>query len=212
MDSFLPFGSRGFLFMLAILVFSRAMDILSTWAATPNLVLEGNPIAKMLGWRWGIPVNLLFCITLAFWPLPAIVLSTTSVLVAARNFHSAWLMRSMGEERYREWHLARIQETPITLYLMCLAGNTVLTALVGAAVIYFSGMALALFGIGVGVIAYAGAVAFYTLLALLRMRAELLRQERRAARNQRASEHAMIETLKAARLAPALAPEENHGK
>ena len=29
------------------------MDFLSTWVATPNLVLEGNPIAKKLGWRWG---------------------------------------------------------------------------------------------------------------------------------------------------------------
>ena len=106
-----------------------------------------------------------FCFALAFWPLPAIVLSTTSVLVAARNFQSAWLMRSLGEEAYRDWHVARIQETRITLYLFCLSGNTVLTAGVGAAVIYFSNMAVVPFGIGVGIIAYAGAVAFYTLLA-----------------------------------------------
>src|SRR5437868_14289391 len=156
MDAFLPFASRDFWLTLILLLFCRGMDILSTWVATPNLVLEGNPVAKLLGWRWGIPMNLVLSFALAFWPLPAIVISTTSVLVAARNFQSAWLMRSLGEEAYRDWHIARIQETPITLYLFCLAGNTLLTAAVGAAVIYFSNHII-VFGIGVGVIAYAGA-------------------------------------------------------
>ena len=177
MDAFLPFASRDYLLTLALLLFCRGMDMLSTWVATPNLVLEGNPIAKILGWRWGIPLNLIICFGLAFWPLPAIVISTTSALVAARNFQSAWLMRSMGEQAYRDWHLKRIQETRITLYLFCLAGNTLLTAAVGAALIYFSKLVLVPFAIGVGIMAYGGAVAFYTLLAIWRMRRQELRSE-----------------------------------
>jgi len=180
MDDFLPFPSRDYFLMLALLIVCRGMDILSTWVATPNLVLEGNPIAKKLGWRWGLPINLGFALILAFWPLPAIVISTTSVLVAARNFQSAWLMRSLGEQAYRDWHLERIQETRVTLYLFCLAGNTLLTAGVGAAVIYFSKtpkeMPLVPVAIGVGIIAYAAAVAFYTLLAIYRMRRMSLRE------------------------------------
>jgi hypothetical protein len=182
MDDFVPFGSRDYLLTFAFLMLSRGMDVLSTWVATPNLVLEGNPVAKLLGWRWGIPVNLAVCVALAFWPLPAIVLSTTSILVAARNFQSAWLMRTLGEEVYRDWHVDRVQETRITLYLLCLAGNTVLTAAVGAAVIVFSERRVVPFGIGVGIVAYAGAVAFYTLLAVWRLRRAMLREERRAAR------------------------------
>src|SRR3954454_1123407 len=151
MDEFVAFGSRDYLLMLAFLLVSRGMDLLSTWVATPNLILEGNPIAKLLGWRWGLPVNAALCLLLALWPLPAIVLSTTSILVAARNFQSAWLMRSLGEHAYRDWHVERIQETPITLYLLCLGGNTVLTAAVGAAVIYFSNLAVVPFGIGAGI-------------------------------------------------------------
>src|SRR5437667_4651443 len=184
MDDFLPFGSRYYLLTLGLLVGCRGMDILSTWVATPNLVLEGNPIAKKLGWRWGLPVNIAFALLLAFWPLPAIVISTTSVLVAARNFQSAWLMRSLGEQAYRVWHVERIQETRITLYLFCLAGNTLLTAGVGAAVIYFSNATwgaetpLVPFAIGLGIIGYAGAVAFYTLLAIWRLRRSALRQAR----------------------------------
>src|SRR5215471_11582375 len=184
MDEFVSFPSRDYFLMLLLLVVCRGMDVLSTWVATPNLVLEGNPIAKTLGWRWGLPVNLGICLLLAFWPLPAIVVSTTSVLVAARNFQSAWLMRSLGEQAYRDWHIARIQETRITLYLFCLAGNTVLTAGVGAAVIYFSNTAwgadkpLVPFAIGLGIIGYAGAVGFYTLLAIWRLRRSALRQQR----------------------------------
>jgi hypothetical protein len=177
MDTFLHFASRDYWLTLALLLVCRGMDMLSTWVATPNLVLEGNPIARILGWRWGVPVNLVICFGLAFWPLPAIVISTTSVLVAARNFQSAWLMRSLGEDAYRDWHIKRIQETRITLYLFCLAGNTLLTAAVGAAVIYFSQMALVPFAIGVGITAYAAAVIFYTTLAICRMRRLEIRSE-----------------------------------
>ena len=83
----------------------------------------------------------------------------------------------MGEQPYRDWHLKRIQETRITLYLFCLAGNTLLTAAVGAAVIYFSKLVLVPFAIGVGIMAYGAAVAFYTLLAIWRMRRQDLRSE-----------------------------------
>src|SRR6185437_1401523 len=138
MDDFVRFGSRDFCLMVLLLAFARGMDFLSTWVATPNLVLEGNPIAKIMGWRWGAVVNIGICVGMAFWPATAIAVSTMSVLVASRNFQNAWLMRTMGEERYREWHILRIQETPIILYLVCLAGNTLLIAAVGIAVVLLS--------------------------------------------------------------------------
>mgnify|MGYP001766768618 CR=1 FL=1 len=170
MEEFVPFGSRSYALMFLLLFVTRGMDFLSTWVATPNLVLEGNPLAKKLGWRWGIPLNLALCVGFAFWPLPAIVISTTSALVAARNFQSAWLMRSLGEHLYREWHLERVQETSVTLYLFCLFGQTALTAGVGAAVVYFSEWRLVPLAIGLGIVAYALAVAFYTVLGIWRMR------------------------------------------
>ena len=177
MDDLVPFGSRSYGLIFLLLFVSRGFDFLSTWLATPNMVLEGNPIAKKLGWKWGVPVNFAICFAFAFWPLPAIVISTTSILVAARNFQSAWLMRTMGEQRYRDWHIERIQETNITLYLFCLFGQTALTAGVGVAVILFSlrartaqGGEPELVAIGLGIIAYSAAVAFYTLLGVIRLR------------------------------------------
>jgi len=179
MDDPVSFGGREYFLMCALLVFSRGMDFLSTWIATPNLVLEGNPLAKKLGWRWGLVLNGVMVVVLSLWPLSAIVVSTASVLVAARNFQSAWLMRSLGEDAYREWHVQRIRETRVTLFLFCLAGNTLLTAGVGAALVYFSRLRLVPFGVGIGMVAYAIAVAFYTLLAVWRIHRAAKREARR---------------------------------
>ncbi|MCW5552344.1 MAG: hypothetical protein KIS67_09260 [Verrucomicrobiae bacterium] len=174
MDESIPLASRDYFIFVAVLLFSRGMDFLSTWIATPHLVLEGNPIAKWLGWKWGALVNVALVGSLALWPLSAIIVSTASVLVAARNFQSAWLMRSMGEETYREWYVQRMSETPVTLYLSCLAGNTLLPAAIGGALILFSTtrdyVLLVPLGIGVGAIAYSVAVIVFTLLALWRNR------------------------------------------
>ena len=180
MEEFVQFASRTYGLMFVLLLLSRGMDFLSTWVATPNMVLEGNPIAKKLGWKWGIPLNVALCFGFAFWPLPAIVISTTSVLVAARNFQSAWLMRSLGEQLYRDWHIERVQETSVTLYLFCLFAQTALTSGVGGAVIYFSDWRLVPLAIGLGIVAYALAVAFYTLLGIWRLRRLTLDNERRA--------------------------------
>ena len=181
MEELVPFASRLYGLMFLLLLVARGMDFLSTWVATPNLVLEGNPIAKRLGWKWGIPVNLALCFGFAFWPLPAIVISTTSVLVAARNFQSAWLMRSLGEQIYRDWHVERVQETSVTLYLFCLFAQTALVGGVGAAVIYFSDFRhVPLLAIGLGIVAYALAVAFYTMLGIWRMRRSALYNARLA--------------------------------
>jgi hypothetical protein len=172
MEDSVPFASREYFILLGLLVFSRGTDFLSTWVATPHLVLEGNPIAKWLGWKWGAVVNAILVASLALWPLSAIVVATASVLVAARNFQSAWLMRSMGEDAYRDWYVQRMAETRITLYLFCLAGNTLLTAGVGASLVVFSftekGVWLVPLGIGMGIIAYATAVVIFTLLSVWR--------------------------------------------
>ncbi len=167
---FLPFASRGYCLMFALLLFARGMDFLSTWVATPNLLLEGNPLARKLGWKLGGIVNLVMCVGFAFWPLTAIIVITAGLLVAAHNFHAAWLMRSMGEEAYREWFSEQIARAPFSLYLTCLLGETTLTGLIGGALICFSPADTISFAIGLGIAAYAGIVLFYTGLSLWRLR------------------------------------------
>jgi hypothetical protein len=167
---FVPFLSGAYLLTFLLLLFSRGMDFLSTWVATPRMVLEGNPIARKLGWKWGSIVNLVLCAGFAFWPVPAIVISTTSVLVAARNFQSAWLMRSLGEHSYRDWYIEKVQRTSVPLYLFCIAAQTALISGVGAVLMLFGDLQVVPTAVGLGIIGYACAVAFYTLLSFWRLR------------------------------------------
>ncbi len=172
MEESVPFASRVYFILLALLLFSRGSDFLSTWVATPNLVLEGNPLAKRMGWKLGALVNIALCLSFALYPIMAIIISTTSVLVAARNFQQAWLMRTLGEEMYRDWHVARLVETHIGLYLFCLASQTVLFGIVGGALILFSRSEIP-YAIGLGILAYAFTVLFYTLLSVWRIRRQI---------------------------------------
>lgn len=173
MDELVPIGSGSYWGLLGVLLAARGSDFLSTWMATPNLVLEANPIAKKIGWRFGILVNVVLCAAIAVWPLPSMVVATTSFLVAARNFQSAWLMRCLGEDGYRCWVMARMRETRLGFYLFCLAAQTLLVGGIGAVLIYYSPCSvdpnllhMIPFAVGVGIVTYAIAVLLYTLLSL----------------------------------------------
>jgi hypothetical protein len=174
MEDAVQFGSRWYWLFLGLLTFARGMDLLSTRLATPRLALEANPIARRLGWKWGLVLNVVVCLLLAAWPLPAVTICTTSLLVAARNFQGVWLMRTMGEEFYRSWMCARMSETPPTLYLGCLFAQVGLIGAIGGALV-LSTQDWIPFGIGVGVIAYALAVLIFTLLSIWRLRHSFVR-------------------------------------
>jgi hypothetical protein len=176
-EELIPFGSPFYCLFLALLFFARGMDFLSTWIASPNLLLEANPIARRMGWKTGILVNFMICLAVAMWSLPAIIIITTSLLVAARNLQNAWLMRSLGEERYRGWVAERLRDTNLRLYLFCLLTEVALIASIGGTLVYFSDyvsrpdfLHLVPFAIGTGIITYALGVTVYTLLSLWRIR------------------------------------------
>lgn len=168
MEESIPFWSGDYFIFLALLVFSRGMDFLSTWVATPHLVLEGNPIAKRLGWKWGGLVNVALCVGFACAPLPAIIISTTSLLVAARNFQGAWLMRTMGEQAYRWWMSERLAAGRMGLFLACLFAQCLLTGFIGVSLLWFGGGLLIPVGVGIGMLGYALAVLIYSLISVWR--------------------------------------------
>jgi hypothetical protein len=169
-EEFVPFGGPAYLVLLASLAGARSMDFLSTWVATPNLVLEANPLAKKMGWRVGLVINAILCVLFAMWPLPAVVIITTSLLVATRNFQSAWLMRSLGEHQYRYWMGERLAEAPRGLFLFCLFAQFILLTILGAGLMFFARFQLVPFGVGMGLVTYAFAILVYTLISILRSR------------------------------------------
>lgn len=168
-EELVPFASRIYFALLACLIGARSMDFLSTWIATPNLVLEANPLAKKMGWRVGLALNVVICFLFALWPLPSIVIITTSLLVAARNFQSAWLMRTLGEHEYRLWMSERLTETPRSLFLFCLFAQSALIGIVGSGLAWFA-HELVPYGVGMGMVTYAFAILVYSLISVWRMR------------------------------------------
>ena len=169
MEDWIPFFTEDYWWLLGALLFSRSMDFLSTYIATPNLALEGNPIAKWLGWKLGGLVNFAVCVVFAAWPMVAIILVTTSLLIASKNFSVAWSMRAMGEAGYQYWYAEQLIRTSTSVYLFCLAGQTILVFIVGVLLVIFSTQMIPI-GIGFGIIAYAVAVAAFTLLGVWRRR------------------------------------------
>lgn len=168
LDEFVPAGSAAWWVFAGVVAAARAADLFSTWVATPGLELEANPLARRLGWRWGIPLNLVMTLASALWPMLAVSLATTSSLVAARNLQHAWLMRSLGETGYRLWFADRIASAPPRLVWLCFMGEAALTGGVGAALMVFGPAMLVPFAVGLGVFAYGAAVALFTGLSLWR--------------------------------------------
>jgi hypothetical protein len=160
----------GYVAWLGLLLAARGADLFSTWVATPTLLLEGNPFVRRLGWRGGVVLNLIASAGCALLPTASVVVITTSLLVAARNFHSAWIMHTWGEEAYRSWYAARLRETRLPLYLVCLAGQCLPFAVVGAALMVSSKAQSLAAAIGLGLVIYALAVLLYSGLAAWRIR------------------------------------------
>ena len=166
---FVRFGSRSWCLFSGLILAGRACDLGSTYLATPHLELEGNPIARRLGWRGGILLSLLAAAGFGAWPMIAISLTTTSGLVAARNCQHAWLMRAMGEATYRVWFMEQIWRTPRVLLYGCHWAEAVLSALPGCALLVWGGDNRVSLGVGLGLTGYGMAVALFTTLALWRL-------------------------------------------
>lgn len=161
-------GSLVWLIGCAAIGLSRFADMLSTWIATPRLELEGNPIARWIGWRWGVILNLLLLPVVACWPMLALSLSTTSLLVAARNLQQAWLIRSMGESSYRCWLARRIAGSRTGIVLSCFLGEGTLVGGIGLALMVAGPLHMVSFGIGLGLASYGFVVVVFTTWSLWR--------------------------------------------
>lgn len=172
LDEFIQPGTQRWWMLTLIVWLGRGVDLGSTRLATPNLKLEANPISRRLGWRLALVLNFLVAPVFACWPLLAIALATTSTFLGARNSQQIWLMRSLGEDHYRDWFSARAAESPTWVIQSCFLAEAFLTALVGAALMLFTSWALVPFAIGLGIVAYSLVIAVYTTLSLWKRRAK----------------------------------------
>ena len=155
-----PFG-LAYWACVALLLFARGLDFLSTWIATPSLLLEANPISRWLGWQGGLVVNLLVCLAAAMVPFLAVLISVTSALVAARNFQAAWVSRTMGEYEYRE-HLEELfGRANKRLVLGCIWAQGLLYSAVGIALAVVTNDPLVQ-AVGGGIVGFGLAIAVHS--------------------------------------------------
>jgi len=119
----------------------------------------------------GIPLNVALCAGFARWPLIAIIIGTTSALVARAIFNSPGscvptARRIIATGLSNAWMKPRPD-----FFCSCLFSQTLLTAAIGGVLMYWSGFDQEVpLGIGTGIVVYAVAVAIYTLIALCRNR------------------------------------------
>jgi len=161
-SEFVNFGSAAWWGFAALILAGRACDLGSTYLATPRLKLEGNPIARRLGWRGGILLSVLTAAIFGAWPLIAISVTTTSALVAARNLQQAWVMRAMGEGAYQSWFSEQVWRSPLWLVVGCHWAEALLAGLPGIALLIWGEDTRVSLGIGLGLTGYAGAVAGFS--------------------------------------------------
>ena len=129
---------------------------------------RGQPVREVAGVAPGILLNLVVAPIIACWPMLAVSMTTTSCMVAARNLHSAWIMRLMGEDAYKEWFGCWMHAAPRVLFLGCHWGEAFLSGCIGGALVGLGPPHVVSFGIGVGMLAYGVAVAVFTTLASIR--------------------------------------------
>ncbi len=85
-----------------IVLIGRSLDILSTRYVTKELKLETNKIARKVGWKGiiliQIPLIILGCIDFYF----AFFIFFWSLFLFANNIEGSWYVKEVGEDKYQE--------------------------------------------------------------------------------------------------------------
>jgi hypothetical protein len=123
--------------LAALVLVSRLGDLGSTWLASPTLRLEANPLARRLGWRFGL-------LTLGVAALPyyntalGVMVLTASFLVTAYNLSGGWMMRALGEDEMSALLERAARRSSLRSALGFTMGAGAATMLVGLLMIWLS--------------------------------------------------------------------------
>ena len=154
----------------ALLLLARLGDIGSTYLATPNLLMESNPVARRL--RWPFAVATLFIALLPYWLLPAgIMILVASLLVTASNFGKVWLIRAMGEAEYYNFVCRLAAQSHPALPLLFTTLSALATATLGGVLLlFYPSEAEAAYWVAQGFIVYAFVAVVWGGYGYLRLR------------------------------------------
>ena len=92
-------------FLCIMLLISRLGDVISTYLATPKLILEINPVIRKLRWPYAI-FTLFICFIPYYDTTVAMIIIVPSLLVCSSNFSRIWFITTLGEKEYKKLLLA----------------------------------------------------------------------------------------------------------
>lgn len=164
-----------------LLLLARIGDIGSTYLATPNLLLESNPVARKL--RWPFALMTLGVAALPYYMLePGIVILTASLLVTASNFGKVWFIRTLGEQAYFDFvSQMAARSRPIEPLLFTTLSASALALIGGLLIMFYPTENEIAYWIGYGFVIYALVAVTWGIHGYLRMRRAGLRRQQAAA-------------------------------
>jgi hypothetical protein len=119
--------------LCALLLVSRVGDLATTYLATPNLVLEANPVARRFGWPFGL-LTLAACLLPYYDAGLAVMALVVFLLVCASNASQVFLIRTVGEQAYFAFLLDVAKRGKLTHALAGIAASSGFVGLTAGAV------------------------------------------------------------------------------
>jgi len=157
---------------LAIIALGRSLDLLTTWYGTPTLALELNPIAKRVGWKGWIFINIIFCLTFALWFNPSLLIFIVSTLAAANNLSQLWIVHITREPKESKTFRKLMEKVDPKIGYISRISYGVAIGVIGAIIIYFVGLDVSetMTWIGFALIGYAFIICFYLYLYISKLK------------------------------------------
>ena len=126
-----------YLINFLIVLLGRLLDVLSTRYVTKELKLETNKLARRVGWRGmvllQIPIVILGTIEFYF----AFFIFVWSLFLFANNIQGAWYIREVGEDKYQEELQNRVKNSKTWKIILGELSNLITFTLAGIFIIIF---------------------------------------------------------------------------
>ena len=120
-----------------IVLLGRLLDVLSTRYVTKELKLETNKLARRVGWRGmvllQIPILILGTIEFYF----AFFIFVWSLFLFANNIQGAWYIRELGEDKYQEELRIRVKNSKTWKIILGELSNLITFSLAGIFILIF---------------------------------------------------------------------------
>ena len=126
-----------FLINFSISIIGRSLDLISTRYVSKELKLETNKLAKRVGWKGMVLMQ-----------IPIIILGTLdfyisffifwwSILLFANNIEGSWYIREAGEENYQQELKSNVKKTKTWKIIFSEFSNILKFTLAGVSILIF---------------------------------------------------------------------------